>query len=155
MNSVLIDTNILIDVLRSHRKSRPKNKMYEFNSKMAVSLIDKLIDERVNRYISCHSIKELLQYPYISLQEENRIQLLLPTLFRVLPTNQKVARTAGLLSRQSAEYRDYHIEDCYIAATAIVNDLPLYTRNPDDFKFVPHPALEIVVPYQYSVQASF
>lgn len=147
MEGILLDTNILIDLFRSYRKSRPKNEKHAFNSKNAVGLISKLTDESIEIYISCHTIKELLQYPYISEQEETRINKLLPTLCRILPTTKKVARIAGLLSRQSAEYRDYHIEDCYIAATAIAYNIPLYTRNPGDFKYVPHPVLEVVVPY--------
>ncbi|SFR06956.1 PIN domain-containing protein [Desulfoscipio geothermicus] len=154
MDGVLLDTNILIDLLRSYRKSRPKNKEYAYNSKKAIELVNWLIDERITRYISCHTLKELLQYPYISKQEEERIINLLPTFYRILPTTSKVSRIAGILSRQSAEYRDYHIEDCYIAATAITFKLPLYTRNPGDFKYVPHPNLEIVVPYQYQPETA-
>ena len=155
MNGVLLDTNIMIDLLRTYRKSRPKNKEYAYNAAQVIELFETFTSNRIKRYVSCHTIKELLQYPFISEQEENRIQTILPKFALVLPTTNKVARIAGLLSRQSAEYRDHHIEDCYIAATAIVNNLPLYTRNPNDFKFVPHPDLEIVVPYQYGVQASF
>lgn len=74
---------------------------------------------RFKIYISCHTLKELLQYPHISTQEESRINNLLPALCTILPTTKKVALIAGHLTRRSAEYRDYHIEDCYIAATAI------------------------------------
>ena len=153
MDSVLLDTNIMIDLLRTYRKSRPKNQEYAYNAVKVIELFQTITSGKI--YISCHTIKELLQYPYISEQEENRIQTILPKFALVLPTTKKVARIAGLLSRQSAAYRDHHIEDCYIAATAIANNIPLYTRNPDDFKYVPHPDLEIVVPYQYGVQASF
>lgn len=154
MEGILLDTNILIDVLRSYRKSRPKNDEYAYNSKCSMELMERLIDERIIRYVSCHTLKELLQYPYISLQEEDRIENVLPTLCRILPTTKKVAKIAGSLARLSSEYRDYHIEDCYIAATAIAYGLQLYTRNPDDFKYVLHPSLVIVVPYQYQKQAT-
>lgn len=53
------------------------------------------------------------------------------------------------------EYRDYHIEDCYIAATAIAYNLPLYTRNLGDFKYVSHPALKIIIPYQYQPDTQY
>lgn len=154
MDGVLLDTNIIVDLLRTYRKSRPKNQEYAYNAKKVIELFRYLISERIKRYISCHTLKELLQYPYISEQEENRIQNVLPKFCVTLPTTKKVARIAGLLSRQSADYRNYHVEDCYIAATAVAYGLPLYTRDPDDFKYVPHPNLEIVVPYKYQTLAT-
>lgn len=146
---ILIDTNILIDYFRSQRSSRPKNRRQAYYCQQAVRFIDQSIDSGVKLTISCHTLKELLQYKNISPQEEKRILQYLPLMCDILDTDQRVACVAGLLSRQSAEYRKYHIEDCYIAATAITYKLPLYTRNPDDFKYVPHPQLKIVVPYQY------
>jgi hypothetical protein len=154
MDGVLLDTNIVIDLLRTYRKSRPKNPEHAFNSKQVIELFKYLTSNRIKRYISCHTIKEVLQYPYISEQEEKRIQTILPQFCLILPTTKKIARIAGLLSRHSAEYRDHHVEDCYIAATVIAYRLPLYTRNPDDFKYVPHPDLEIVVPYQYQTDVT-
>lgn len=146
---ILIDTNILVDYFRSQRSSRPKNDRQAYCCQQAVQFIDQSIEQDVELLISCHTFKELLQYKNISVQEEKRILENLPLMCDVLDTNKDVAHVAGLLSRQSSEYRDYHVEDCYIAATAITYKLPLYTRNPGDFKYAPHPDLEIVVPYQY------
>lgn len=64
-----------------------------------------------------------------------------------ITTTRKIAEMAGYLSRKSAEYRTHHIEDCYIAATAIVRSLPLYTTNPSDFQYVPHPRLKVIKAY--------
>lgn len=151
---ILLDTNILIDYFRSQRKSRPKNQYQKYCCQQAVIFIDQSIEQGMELAISCHTFKELLQYKNISEQEEKRVLQNLPIMCDILDTNRDVAHIAGLLSRQSAEYRDHHIEDCYIAATAITYSLPLYTRNPDDFKYVPHPVLEIVVPYQYQVETT-
>jgi predicted nucleic acid-binding protein len=104
--------------------------------------------------LSCHTLKELLQYPNISAEEEDRIYNALPQFLRILPTTKKVARISSKLSRPSVAYRDHHIEDCYIAATAIAYGLPLYTRNPDDFCYVTHDNLNIVIPYQYGLSVS-
>ncbi len=149
MTGILLDTNILVDWLKYHRRSRPKNDEQRYNSENAKNLIGSFINEDVNICISCHTLKELLQYPNISAQEEDRISTLLPTICKVLPTTIQAARVAGYLSRQSASYREHHIEDCYIAATAISFSLPLYTRNPDDFNYVPHTDLIVKVPYNY------
>lgn len=153
MAGVLLDTTIFVDWLRGHRRSRPKSLEHAFNSRQAVKLIDNLIDQEVKIFMSCHTLKELLQYPKISKEEEKRINSMLPQFCEILSTNAEVAAVAGLLSRQSAEYREHHIEDCYIAATAIVYGLTLYTRNKEDFKYVPHEKLEVVVPYQFGQDA--
>jgi len=149
MKKVLLDTSILVDWIRAQRRSRPKNERYAYNSNKAILLIIDLINEDANIYISCHTLKELLQYPHISEQEEQRIRSKIPEFCDILATTAEVAEIAGMLSRQSAEYREYHIEDCYIAATAIYYRIPLYTRNPGDFKYVPHKNLNINVPYNY------
>lgn len=145
----MLDTNILIDWLKWQRKSRLKNDRQKYYSESAKELIAEQISTNNIIYISCHTIKELLQYPNISSQEENRILTMLPQFTIVLDTTLEIAKIAGYLSRQSAEYRKHHIEDCYIAATAITYKLILYTRNPDDFKYVEHTGLIVAVPYQY------
>jgi len=155
MDGALLDTNILVDWLRWHRSSRPKTDERRFNSQSAKELIEDFIINDKDIFISCHTLKELLQYPNISEQEESRINTLLPQFAKVLSTTPEVARTAGYLFRRSVEYREHNIEDCYIAATAITYKLPLYTRNPGDFKYVPHPDLEIVIPYQYQPEKAY
>jgi len=104
MDGVLLDTNILVDWLRWHRSSRPKTDEKRFNFQSAKDFIETLINEYKDIFISCHTIKELLQYPYISEQEESRINQLLPQFLRILPTTLKVATIAAYLSRQSSEY---------------------------------------------------
>ncbi|MEW8960057.1 MAG: PIN domain-containing protein [Moorella sp. (in: firmicutes)] len=144
-----MDTGILVDYLRYLRSSRPKNKRQAFLSQQAVKLIEGFIQKEVPIFISVHTLKELLQYPYISPEEEKRILEDIPIFCKIIGTGPKVAKIAGLLSRQSAEYREHHVEDCYIAATAIARGLPLYTTNPKDFEYVKHNKLKIFQPYAY------
>ena len=149
MDAALLDTSILVDWIRTHRSSRPKNPREAFHSKKAILLIADFINMDIKINISCHTYKELLQYPHISDVEENRIKTLIPEFCEILDTTVGIAEIAGLLSRQSAEYREHHIEDCYIAATAIYHNISLFTRNPTDFKYVENDRLKIKVPYQY------
>lgn len=152
MKRVLLDTNILVDWLRGQRSSRPKHPEEEYNRNSAVTFIKSLIDDDVDICVSCHTIKELLQYPHISEQEEKRILMNLPMFCTILNTDLKVAITAGILSRYSQEYRFHHVEDCYIASTAIINNIPLFTRNPKDFKYINAIEgfdLDLNIPYEY------
>jgi predicted nucleic acid-binding protein len=63
-------------------------------------------------------------------------------LSNVLPVSEEVADKAIDLRR----HRNVKLADAIIAATAVVNDLKLATRNPDDFKGLTD--LEIVNPFQ-------
>ena len=63
-------------------------------------------------------------------------------LSHVLPVSQEVADKAIDLRR----HRNVKLADAIIAATAVVNDLKLATRNPDDFKGLTD--LEIVNPFE-------
>ncbi|MCR4420506.1 MAG: type II toxin-antitoxin system VapC family toxin [Clostridia bacterium] len=142
---ILLDTGVLVDYFRARRKSRLKGHQ-AVQSAIAVALIEGALRSNIDLYISVHTFKELLQYPQ-SLQEEHRITTYLPRICHFIATTRRIAAVAGYLSRMSAEYRTHHIEDCYIAATAIVRDLPLYTTNPDDFQYVPHPKLRVIKAY--------
>jgi len=149
-DKILLDTSILVDYFRFGKTTTRKSEKRIYNSTSAKVLIVEALRRGDKLYTSVHTIKELLQYPSISDKEKGRILNGLPNVVRVLPTTWDVAVVAGDLAYRSAMYRENHIEDCYIAAWAIVNQIPLYTRNPNDFKYVNHPQLTIVVPYQNS-----
>jgi len=146
MHEILIDTCILVDYFRYDKTATKKHPERKLNSASARAFI---IDaaKHYQLTISVITLKELLQYPNISPKEEKRIVDNMLKVCNVLPVNLEVAKTAGLLCRNAAEYKGKHIEDCYIAATAIVFNAPLYTRNPKDFNCVTHPNLIIEVPY--------
>ena len=152
--AILLDTNIIIDWLRSYRRSRAKTHEQAHYSQESKNLFDWALDSQTVLCICPQTIKELLQYPHISEQEEKRILELIPAAFVILETTFEIAEIAGLMARQSHEYRNHHIEDCYIAATAIAQGLPLYTRNPADYQYVPHVDLVIKVPYMYDAAAT-
>ena len=66
----------------------------------------------------------------------------LVALSNVLPVTEEVANKTIDLRRS----RNVKLPDAIIAATAMVNDLKLATRNPDDFKGLT--ALKLVNPFQ-------
>jgi len=67
--------------------------------------------------------------------------------FEPFPFDAAAARSYGQIVAAVAETGPSHrrrIADLLIAATALANDLPLYTRNPDDFEEL-GATIEIVV----------
>ena len=152
--AILLDTNIIIDWLRSYRRSRAKTPEQAYYSQESKHLFDWALESQTVLCICPQTIKELLQYPHISEREEKRILELIPAAFVILDTTFAIADIAGRMGRQSHAYRNHHIEDCYIAATAIAHSLPLYTRNPADYQYVPHADLVIKVPYIFDAAAT-
>jgi len=56
--------------------------------------------------------------------------------FRPIPFDDRAARAFGLVAAQlraSGRNAGARAYDALIAATAVANDLPVFTRNPDDF----------------------
>jgi hypothetical protein len=153
-HQILLDTNIAVDILRAQRSSRPKTKESAFNYSSAVLLVEKLLKNKIQICFSVITLKELLQYPNISPEEERRINEIFPEFSNFLPINESIARKTAVYSRKSSSYRKDHIEDCYIAATAATYNLPLYTRNPKDFKYVEDENLIVEVPYRYKLSVT-
>jgi len=149
MNNILLDTSILVDYFRYNKTTTRKSEKRIYNATAGHEFIINAVKRKDALFISVITLKELLQYKHISPQEEDRILVAMPKVCQILPITFKIAVMAGKISRQSTEYRDSHIEDCYIAATAIVHKIPIYTRNPKDFRYFNHPNLRIEEPYQY------
>jgi predicted nucleic acid-binding protein len=58
-------------------------------------------------------------------------------IFRLLEINQGILDTATYIVRKYSLSHQLKLADAVIAATAITYDLPLYTYNTRDFKFIP------------------
>lgn len=119
---VMLDTNILIDALR--RK----------NGKTFLEEILKTTS-REDLSISVISIQELYQGKSVmeSEKEEDMQTLLAP--LKILPYSYDVAKQAGEIVR--IKHFEITFADAAIAATAIVNHIPLYTLNQKDFMKIP------------------
>jgi len=126
----IIDTSVVIDLERIDLGSLP--------SALAISAV---------------TLAELAAGPHATedpaerARRQDRLQRTEAT-FEPLPMDRGVARAYGRVyaavraaGRQAGRRRSF---DLMIAATALANDLPLYTRNPDDFVGV-GVLLEVVV----------
>lgn len=112
---VLIDSNIFI---------------YYFNGEKQVKIImDKIRNQEVIGYFSVISYIELLCYPGLTKSEESKIKHFLRGLVQVKLEDNIVETTIKI--RKLYKVR---LPDAIIAATAIVKNLQLITRNSKDFE---------------------
>jgi len=81
--------------------------------------------------VSVATMVEVLGYHLLTREEESDLRALLGELI-IFPADIVVAERAIALRQQ----RKMGLGDAMIAATALVHDLPLWTRNVDDFKHV-------------------
>ena len=111
---VLIDTNVII------YSTQDKLKLHDF-----LNVEDSL-------YISSITYIEALGIPFQDKREESKIIEICKKFERLFLTEEVEKQT--ILIRKS---RKIKLPDAIIAATAIVHNLTLVTRNSDDFKNVP------------------
>lgn len=115
MNSIIIDTNIIIYYLAGNKKW--------------VNIINKLLDQKCKLYISVITEMELFAWPTLNVNEQDKINAILDSV-DIINIDSKLARIAGFL-RQQIKSRT---ADSLVAATAKSLDLPLLTNNVKDFK---------------------
>ena len=115
----ILDTSVLIDHDLIHKSSLP--------DESAVAAI---------------SLAELAAGPHATTDEDerakrqDRLQWAAAT-WDALPFDSASARAYGRLyaaAKRSGRSSRGRLADLLIAATAAANDLPIYTRNPDDFR---------------------
>lgn len=114
---VIVDTNVLIDLLRQKEKETLLIEFLEKNPQetLAVSVItvEELYEGKSTR----------------DSQKEQQVLALLSSL-QILPYNFEVAQLGGKLAR---DYGPMELADAAIAATTIINQAKLLTLNKKDF----------------------
>lgn len=120
---ILLDTNIIID----HLHQPPE--------KSVLARISRKIPYQ-NLRLSIITIQELYSGKSTLSSRKEQVLLSVVAPFEVLPYTYEVAQRAGML------FRDFnlpiHFADAAIAATAIVNHIPLYTLNQKNFSKIPN-----------------
>jgi predicted nucleic acid-binding protein len=115
----LCDTNVLIDYLRGDEKVREILSADRF-SRMSMSSV---------------TLMELVVGAF-SKQEVTKIRLAFSGMVIVQINDDISAKAVDLITSYSKSH-NLLIPDALIAASALVLDLPLFTRNLSDFKFLP------------------
>ncbi len=116
MHRFLLDTNILLHYL--HGSDAMLDPLFSAFEQGKVELLCSLVSEY-----------EMLGYPEITNDEEVAVTSFLSTL-EVLSIDRRIITTAALLRRRYSKKP----LDLFIAATALVHDIPLITRNLRDFQ---------------------
>ena len=109
-NSILVDTDILIDFLRGYNK--------------AVSFVDKFYDRII---LSPIVIAEL----YAGVKEDEELAILddFVSIFHVVPLTREIARLGGLYKHDFGTSHGVGLADAILAATAKVGKAQLKTLN--------------------------
>lgn len=120
----LCDTSVLIDYLRGEHTVREIISYDNFSrmSMSSVTLMELLVGAFNKREVK--KIKSVFQKVHI------------------IQVNEAISAKAVALIEEYSKSHNLLIPDALIAATAIESDLPLYTRNGSDFRFIPQ--LELI-----------
>lgn len=120
---VMVDTNIVIDHLRSSVRKK--------------SLLVQLEEQDPNRVIalSMLSVQELYEGQSTRQLSREKELLLAITPMQFLPYSYEVAKLAGKIARDHS--KPLELADAAIAATSIINKVPLFTLNQKHFAEIP------------------
>ena len=117
MEIVLLDTNILIEILKGDQKTI--HTVQTLNAELAISSITAME----------------LYYGALNKRESNRLAKFI-SLFRVIEINETISKQATTLVRSYAKSHNLDIPDSLIAATALTVNTRLLTYNTKDFHYI-------------------
>jgi len=116
-NNIMLDTNVLIEVLKNNQQTIKK----------VESLSPPL-------FVSVISAMELI-YGALNKQELKKLQQFL-SLFTIIELNEKISKQAFSLITQYAKSHTLDIPDALIAASCLESNKTLFTYNRKDFRFI-------------------
>lgn len=113
---VILDTNILIEILKNDTKTIKKVEEYSIH------------------HISIISTMELF-YGALNKNELQKLKKFVE-LFNIISIDEQISNYTKDLIIKYAKSHSLDIPDSFIASTAIKNNLPLLTYNKKDFKYI-------------------
>lgn len=114
--SVLFDTDLVIDLLKGDSRAVSFFEEYVFSGALTP-------------VVSSMSIAELFMFARDK-SEEMDLDHWMGSVFDIAEADYRISKEAGLLKRKNG----IKIADAIVAATAIVNRIPLVTRSPDSYR---------------------
>ncbi|MEQ1844780.1 MAG: type II toxin-antitoxin system VapC family toxin [Nitrospira sp.] len=124
MSKVLLDTDILIDILRGRAAVRT------------------FLFDLTDHAVPCCSVMSVAELYAGMRPEEKRVTDILLDALVVIPVGQEIAEVAGRF-KQRERSRRLELVDCVIAATAFVEGATLATGNTKDY---PMPEITVINP---------
>lgn len=122
MEMILLDTNILIEILKGNQQTIEK--VQNLDSVLAISSI---------------SVMELY-YAALNKTEVNKLEKFV-SLFNIIQLDESISVQAIKLVKTYAKSHHLDIPDSLIASTALINKYKLFTYNIKDFKYIKNIAL--------------
>ncbi|MEW8959235.1 MAG: type II toxin-antitoxin system VapC family toxin [Moorella sp. (in: firmicutes)] len=120
--NVIIDTNVIID----HLHGVPE----------ATTYLNAIEDGTLNGLVSIITVIELLVAPRLTLEKKKAIEELLSIFAEQVPVDARIARRAAALLATYRPSCGLDLADDLIAATALVSDAVLVTRNEKHFNYI-------------------
>jgi len=117
MEMILLDTNVLIEILKNNQKTIIK--VQSFDAILAISSI---------------SVMELY-YGALNKVELNKLEKFV-SMFQIIQLNESISTHATKLIKIYAKSHNLDIPDSLIASSALVNKCRLFTYNIKDFKYI-------------------
>jgi hypothetical protein len=116
MEKVILDTNILIEILKNNKETIKEVEKFDIHyisevTKMELfyGALNKVELEKLNNFVS---------------------------LFEIISINQNISSSASNLIYKYAKSHNLNIPDGLIAATSLETKYPLFTYNLKDFKYI-------------------
>ena len=117
MEKIVLDTNILIEILKGNR-----------------TIIEKLEESNFIYYISSVTVMELY-YGAFDKKELFKLQKFV-SLFNIIELNSEISKISTRLIFTYAKSHNLSIPDSLIASSAIENNFQLLTLNLKDFRYI-------------------
>jgi len=117
MEMILLDTNVLIEILKDNRVTIEK--VESFHGRLAISSI---------------TVMELF-YGALNKAEMKKLEAFV-SLFEIIDINEAISTQSTLLVKRYAKSHNLDIPDAIIGSTALVLKSPLFTYNLKDFRFI-------------------
>lgn len=115
---MILDTSILVDIDRGTNLEK----------------IEKL-DSQTNHKISAITVSEFFTGVYMRNSKDEKGANRIISRANTIPVNKEIAKEAGkLLARKRKDDLGLNINDIYIAATAIVENEPILTKDTEHFR---------------------
>lgn len=116
METILLDTNILIEILKGNQETISRVESINIIAISAISAME-------------------LYYGAFNKVEVNKLEKFM-TLFEIIDFNEQISQTSTRLIKTYAKSHNLDIPDSLIASTALVNNYKLFTYNLKDFRYI-------------------